>query len=255
MSSMTENAGGRTETGGPNRTPRSEIKGIRRPGKKYEPAIALDFSPSMFWSAVDEENGPEYPHPESRRAILEAFLPAFIAALAGTDSEAEREQAERGDDEMGGVFAVGFDGHVIQIGDLNKSNQARKMAKAWKEATVGGTMAGPALKILVDKFSGEFEDDDPAIDRVHEITLLTDGEPQDPKAVLPYIKSASAKRVILIGILGHGDKAKATYDLYKEAADENQEADEFGKRHVHVVLFDAVTDPAEILEDLTVLAA
>lgn len=253
MSSMTD--GGRTETGGPNRTPRSEIVNIRKPGRKYEPAIAIDFSPSMFWSAVDENNSAEeYPHPNSRRAILEAFLPLFIAALAGTDSEAEAEQAG-GDDEDGGVMAVGFDGHVIKIGDLNESNRERKMAKAWQDATVGGTVVGPALKALIDKYDGEFEDDDPSVTRVHEITLLTDGEPQDPQAVLPYIKAANGKRVYAISILGHGPKAKATYDLYKKAADANQAADEFGKRHVHVVLFDAVTNPREIAEDLILLAA
>ena len=252
MSSMTD--GGRTETGGPNRTPRSEIKNIRKPGRKYEPAIAIDLSPSMYWSAVDEENGPEYPHPESRRAILEGFLPLFIAALAGEDSEAEAEQAG-GDDEDGGVMAVGFDRHVIKIGDLNESNYQRKMAKAWQDASDGGTRVGPALKALIDKFDGEFEDDDPSVTRVHEITLVTDGEPEDPEAVLPHIKAANGKRVYAISILGHGAKAKATYDLYKKAADENQAADEFGKRHVHVILFDAVTNPREIAEDLITLAA
>ena len=57
------------------------------------------------------------------------------------------------------------------------------------------------------------------------------------------------------GILGHGAKAKAAYDMYKRAADENQAADKFGKRHVHVVLWDGVTNPAEIAEDLILLAA
>lgn len=252
---MTETTATRIETGGPNRTPRSEIANIRKPGRKYEPAIAIDLSPSMNWSAVDENNSAEeYPHPNSRRAVLEGFLPLYIVALAKEDSEAEAEQAE-GDDENGGVMAVGFDRHVIKIGDLNESNNARKMAKAWQDATVGGTMVGPALKALIDKYDGEFEDDDPSVTRVHEISLLTDGEPEDPQAVLPYIKAANGKRVYVIGILGHGPKAKATYDLYKKAADENQKADEFGKRHVHVILFDAVTAPREIAEDLILLAA
>jgi hypothetical protein len=251
---MTENTGGRIETGGPNRTPRSEFTSIRKAGRKYEPAIAIDLSPSMFWSAVDEQNGPEYPHPESRRAILEGFLPLFIGALAKEDSEAEAEQAD-GDDEDGGVMAVGFDRHVVKIGDLNESNFERKMAKAWQDASVGGTMVGPALKALIDKFDGEFEDDDPSVTRVHEITLVTDGDPEDPDAVLPYIKAANGKRVYVIVILGHGVKAKAAYDRYKKAADANQAADEFGKRHVHVVLFDAVTNPKEIAEDLISLAA
>lgn len=59
----------------------------------------------------------------------------------------------------------------------------------------------------------------------------------------------------MVGIIGHGDAALRTYNAYKNAADQNQAQDEFGKRHVHVVLFDAVTDPAEIAEDLITLAA
>jgi hypothetical protein len=256
MPSMTgQSSAGRAETGGPNRTPRSEIEPLRKPGRKYEPAIAIDLSPSMYWSADNEDNAAEeYPHPNSRRALLEAFLPLFIVALAKEDSEAEAEQAE-GDDDMGGVMAAGFDRHVIGIGDLNESNIDRKMAKAWADATAGGTRVGPALKALIDDYDGEFEDDDPTVTRVHEITLLTDGEPEDPEAVLPYIKAANARRVYAIGILGHGAKAKATYDLYKKAADDNQAADKFGKRHVHVVLWDGVTDPQEIAADLILLAA
>jgi hypothetical protein len=245
----------RTETGGPDRTPRSEITGLRKPGRKYEPALALDLSPSMYWSAENEDNaGEEYPHPKSRRALLEAFLPLFIVALAKEDSEAEAEQAG-GDDDMGGVMTVGFDRHVIEIGDLNESNHDRKMAKAWQDASVGGTRVGPAVKALIDDYDGEFEDDDPAVTRVHEIAIVTDGEPEDPEALLPYLAAANVKRVYAIAILGHGPKAKAAYDLYQKAADDNQKADKFGKRHVHVILFDGVTNPAEIAEDLILLAA
>ena len=252
---MTETSTARTETGGPDRTPRSEIANIRKPGRKYEPAIALDLSPSMHWSAENENNAAEeYPHPKSRRALLEAFLPLFIIALAKEDSEAEAEQAE-GDDDMGGVMAVGFDRHVIEIGDLNESNFDRKMARAWQDASTAGTRVGPAIKALIDDYDGEFEDDDPTVTRVHEIAVISDGEPEDPEALLPYLRAANAKRVYVIGILGHGPKAKAACDMYKRAADENQAADKFGKRHVHVVLWDGVVNPREIAEDLILLAA
>jgi len=249
---MTETTG-RIETGGPDRTPRSEITGIRKPGRKYEPGLALDFSPSMYWSAQNEDNAAEeYPHPNSRRAILEAFLPLFIVALAKWDSEAAAEQAD-GDDEKGGTMTVGFAGNLIDVGDLNESNMARKLERAW-EAARGGTMIGPAIRRLIDKYDAEFEDDDPAVTRVHEIAVITDGEPEDPEALLPYLRAANSRRVYIVGILGHGPKAKAAYDLYKKAADDNQAADEFGKRHVHVVLFDGVTNPMEIAEDLVTLA-
>lgn len=252
---MTEQAApARTETGGPNRTPRSEITSIRKPGRKYEPALAVDLSPSMYWSARDEgDRSEDYPHLNSRRAVLEGFLPLFIAALAGEDSEAEEEQAD-GDDDNGGVMTAGFAANLVDIGDINESNMARKMEAAWDKAGPG-TLIAPAVRKLIDKYDAEFEDDDPAVTRVHEIAIITDGEPQDAEALVPYLLAANTKRVYVVGILGHGDAAKAAYDVYKKAAADNQKQDEFGKAHVHVVLFDGVTSPAEIAEDLITLAA
>jgi uncharacterized protein YegL len=253
---MTDTTTASRPEAGPNRTPRSEFKPTRHPGWKYEPAVAFDLSPSMHWSARDEDNhGEEYPHPNSRRALAEVFMPPFIEHLQGEDSEMEAEQAASGTDEDGGVMAVGFDSQVIEIGDLNKSNLARKMKKAWQDAAHGGTVVGPALKALIDRYDGEFEDDDPAVTRVHEITLVTDGEPEDPDAVLPYIKAANTKRIYNIVILGHGDAAKATHDLYQKAAADAQKADKFGKRHVNVYLFDGETDGAVIAEDMIAMAS
>lgn len=167
----------RTETGGPNRTPRSEITSIRKVGRKYEPAIAIDFSLSMDWSAQDEDNrSEEYPHPASRRAVLEGFLPMYIKALAKEDSEAEAEQAD-GSDDKGGVYGAGFGRRVVKMGDLNESNAQRKLEAAMREIERDkgreGTMVAPAVKALIDAFNGEFEDDDPETVRVHEVSILT----------------------------------------------------------------------------------
>jgi hypothetical protein len=45
----------RTETGGPNRTPRSEIKAAVSASRKKEPVLLLDLSTSMDWPAADED--------------------------------------------------------------------------------------------------------------------------------------------------------------------------------------------------------
>jgi hypothetical protein len=59
----------RAETGGPNRTPRSEIRPAVSANRKKEPVLLLDLSTSMNWGAADEY-GPEWPDPGSRRAIV-----------------------------------------------------------------------------------------------------------------------------------------------------------------------------------------
>ena len=59
----------RAETGGPNRTPRSEIRPAVSSNRKKEPVLLLDLSTSMNWGAADEY-GPEWPDPGSRRAIV-----------------------------------------------------------------------------------------------------------------------------------------------------------------------------------------
>src|SRR5690348_13877863 len=94
--------GGRQETGGPNRTPRSEIGPAVSANRKKEPVLLLDLSTSMDWGAADE-NGPDYPDPGSRRAIVIGALHGLVRALEAEDSEAAAEQAG-GSDERGGLM-------------------------------------------------------------------------------------------------------------------------------------------------------
>jgi hypothetical protein len=58
----------RQETGGENRTPRSEIQpavsAARKETAGAEPVLLLDLSGSMDWSAKDETSGADYPDPE-----------------------------------------------------------------------------------------------------------------------------------------------------------------------------------------------
>lgn len=257
------------QTGGEHRTPRSEITGTRAEGKKYEPALALDFSPSMFWGADDEnDRGHEYPSPLSRRAITDDFIPLFVGRLAGTDTEAAAEQAS-GDSSKGGVFSVGFTREVIELEDLNEANVRQKLDEGWEQAqaTEGGTKVTPAVEALIADYEEEFDSPAKRAGRVHEITIVTDGQPEDPRDLIPLLHDAGpqafdasdtakengGERVYLVAILGHGTSARKTADMYEEAARENEQRT--GRRNVHVVIFDAVTNPVEIAQDMITLAS
>jgi len=241
----------RTETGGPDRTPRSEITSVRKRNRSYEPVLLLDLSTSMDWGAEDENDDAQlYPSPMSRRAIVIAALPLLVKALAAEDSEAEKEQAG-GSDELGGLLTFGFASSPVEIGDLNESNLERRLGSiGWG----GGTEVVPALKLAFKDYNDEFEDDEDD-SRVHEILIVTDGQASDWQALEPYLLAADANRVYVVAIVGHGAKALATYNEYTKVAQENKAKDKFGKGHVHVVLFDGVTDPNEIGEDLVALAS
>lgn len=241
----------RTETGGPNRTPRSEITTTRKRNRSYEPVCLLDLSTSMDWGAEDEgSNAQLYPSPQSRRAIVIAALPMLVKALAAEDSEAEKEQSG-GSDELGGLLTFGFASAPVEIGDLNESNLERRLNSIqWG----GGTYVVPALKLALKDYADEFDDDEDD-SRVHEIIIITDGQASDWQDLEPYLLAADANRVYVVAIVGHGDAALKTYTEYKKVAEENRSKDKFGKEHVHVVLFDGVTDPTEIGEDLVTLAS
>ena len=242
----------RTETGGPNRTPREEITSVRKHNRKYEPVLLLDLSTSMDWSAENEnDSNGEWGQPgdASRRKIVINALPLLVKALASEDSEAATEQAG-GSDELGGLLTFGFASQPTEIGDLNESNLERRLNQIqWG----GGTYVVPALKLALKDYNDEFEDDEDDT-RVHMILVLTDGQATDWRDLEPYLLQADANRIYVVAIIGHGNAALATYNEYKMVADKNQSQDRFGKAHVHVVLFDGVTDPQEVGEDLVTLA-
>ena len=152
---------------------------------------------------------------------------------------------------LGGLLTFGFASSPAEIGDLNESNLERRLNSIhWG----GGTDVVPALKLALKEYLDEFEDDEDDT-RVHEILILTDGQATDWRQLEPYLLAADANRVFVIAIVGHGSKALATYSEYKKVAEENQSKDKHGKAHVHVVLFDGVTDPEEIGTDLVTLAS
>lgn len=240
----------RTETGGPNRTPRSEIKAAVAASRKKEPVLLVDLSTSMDWSAVTDD-GPDFPDPSSRRAITIGALHGLVRVLESEDSEAAAEQAD-GSDERGGLMAHGFADDHVEIGDLNTSNLERRL----HEIPWGGrTYIMPAWKAALADYDEEFGDRDPDEQPVMLTLVVTDGEADDWMEFEPVLEKATAKRVFVVAVVGHGRKHDATVAAYKVAAQKNQAQDKFGKSHVSVVSFDSVTDPAEIAADLVTLVS
>jgi hypothetical protein len=240
----------RTETGGPNRTPRSEIGPAVSANRKKEPVLLLDLSTSMDWNAA-AETGPDWPDPSSRRAIVIGALRGLVRVLEKEDSEAATEQAS-GSDELGGLLTHGFANEHVEIGDLNSSNLERRL----NEIQWGGrTYIMPAWKAALADYDEEFGDKDPDEQPTMLTLVLTDGEADDWMEFEPVLEKASAKRVFVVAIVGQGDKHNATLAAYQEAAKKNAAQDKFGKVHVEVVSFDSVTDPEEIALDLITLVS
>lgn len=240
----------RTETGGPNRTPRSEIGPAVSANRKKEPVLLLDLSTSMDWNAASD-NGPDWPDPTSRRAITIAALHGLVTALEDEDSEAATEQAG-GDDERGGLMTHGFANAHIEIGDLNSSNLERRLNQIqWG----GRTYIMPAWKAALADYDEEFGDRDPGDQPTMLTLVLTDGEADDWMDFEPILEKADAKHVFVVAIIGHGDRHDATLRAYQQGAAKNKAQDKYGKSHVAVVSFDSVTDPREIATDLVTLVS
>jgi hypothetical protein len=213
-----------------------------------EPVLLLDLSTSMDWNAADE-NGPDFPDQGSRRAIVIGALRGLVRALEAEDTEAAAEQAG-GSDEMGGLLTHGFANELVEIGDLNSSNLERRLNQIqWG----GRTYIMPAWKAALADYDEEFGDRDPDEQPVMEVVVVTDGEADDWMEFESVLEKASAKRVFVVAIVGHGAKHDATLRAYQEASKKNQAQDKFGKSHVRVVSFDSVTDPQEIAADLVTL--
>ena len=237
-------------TGGPNRTPRTEIRPAVSANRKKEPVLLLDLSTSMNWGAADEY-GPEWPDAGSRRAIVIEALHGLVRVLEREDSEAAAEQAS-GSDVRGGLMTHGFANKHVEIGDLNSSNLGRRL----NEIKWGGkTYIMPAWKAALADYDEEFGDRDPDEQPTMLTLVVTDGEADDWMDCEPVLEKATAKRVFVVAIVGHGRKHDATLAAYQTAARKNVAQDKFGKAHVEVVSFDSVTDPEEIALDLVTLVS
>ena len=238
----------RTETGGPTRTPRSEITAAVSGNRKKEPVLLLDLSTSMDWDAA--QGGPEWNgQGGGRRGIVIEALHGLVSALEAEDSEAAAEQSG-GSDDLGGLLTHGFASGHVEIGDLNSSNLERKLnAIQWG----GATHIMPAWKAALADYDEEFGDKDPDEQPTLLTLVLTDGEADDWAEFVPVLEKASPKRVFAVAVVGHGTAHDATVRAYQQAAERNRSQDKYGKDHVKVVSFDSVTEPKEIAADLITL--
>src|SRR5229473_155957 len=125
----------RTETGGPNRTPRSEIGPAVSANRKKEPVLLLDLSTSMDWNAASE-TGPDWPDLTSRRAIVIGALRGLVRVLEKEDSEATAEQAG-GSDELEGR-ARRLRRRVWRQGPRRAADHAHPRAHRWRGRRLDG---------------------------------------------------------------------------------------------------------------------
>jgi uncharacterized protein YegL len=246
----------RTETGGPTRTPRSEIAPVipaaRRESVGVEPVMLWDKSGSTDWEAAAD--GQPWPAATSRRAIMKEVARQIVVHLESLDTEAAAEQAG-GSDEMGGILTFFFGSDSSEGVDLNSSNFDRKLAEQELQWG-GGTVIMKAWEQALDEYDEEFGDK-PERDRpVHAVIILTDGELSDmDEFAKTALSTASAHRVFVVAIFGYDEPGNAPLHTqclhqYTAVAAKVQAADPHGKQYIYVLSFDSVSDPNEIADDM-----
>jgi len=222
-----------TEAQLPSQAPRVE-KPLVPAWRNKEVICLLDTSDSMNWEAAEGSGIP-------RREVVGEAMPLFVAALEKEDSEAAAEQAG-GSDEMGGLLVHGFSSVHTELGDFNSSNFARK----WQGIRWGGgTTIMPAWKAALADFNSEFGDEtEPP---VLLCLVCTDGEATDWQEFAGVLSAANPDRYFAVAVVGHGDAHDKTLASY-------QGAEQANPKHVKVMAFDSVTDPAELARDLILMA-
>lgn len=248
----------RTETGGPTRTPRSEIEQViptaRRESVGAEPVLFWDISTSTLWSTIP--GGRDWPDARSRRHVMTEAIRQLVVHLDGLDSEEAGEQSS-GSDEMGGLLTFFFGSGSSKGTDLNPSNFDRKTgAVKWG----GSTHVMSAWEQAQDEYDEEFGDRPERERPVHLVIMATDGELDDMDAfAASALSTASAHRVFLVLVFGADgdgdDRHSRCLAQYGKIAAQQKAADPHGKSYIKIVSFDGVTDPVEVADDMKVLVS
>ncbi len=251
-----------TPTGGPNRTPREEITELNTGTREVEPEGYLDFSESEGWPWESD------PARNTWNIQIEAVR-QFIVPFEDLDSQAKAEQAG-GDEDKGGVYFYPFSHRFLPIGDgdddgdLNSANFADKMSAflrkyGKKGLPAGGTEIMTAVTAGDRHFLGEFREDPRDERPVRARVVFTDGALRDANQFRSYLEQATLDRdtgygrhgewdeVWAICILGEGQNSTGNSgrDAYEQYVN-------ISKSHpwVHAYYFEAVTNPAEVAEDM-----
>lgn len=202
--------------------------------RSKEVICLLDTSGSMEWEAAKDS-------PVTRHALVGEALPLFVRALENEDSAAASEQAG-GSDEKGGLLIHGFSNVHTELGDFNSSNfQRRWDAIRWG----GGTTIMPAWKAALADFNSEFGDEtEPP---VLLCLVITDGEATDAAEFAKVLEQKNPDRYFAVAVVGHGADHDKTLASYAGAEQSNP-------KHVKVMAFDSVTNPADLANDLILMA-
>lgn len=247
-------------TGGPARTPRTEIVPLFTGPREVEPEGYWDMSGSTGWEVAPPEGSKP-----TRHQVMSDAIRGFIVPFEQLDSQAAEEQAG-GSDEMGGVYFYPFSHVFLPIGrgdddgDLNSSNFERKM-DAFKRTYFdgngqpqGGTQIMEAVRAGDRHYMEEFRDEPRDKRPVRARTVWTDGELSDAAAFARYMEDSSVQHGLgvrqdwdeawAVAIFGYGDDHDKTLAQYQELA----------KRHpnIHVYSFDQVKNGAEVAEDMAI---
>lgn len=202
--------------------------------RKKEVICLLDTSDSMNWDAAQGSG-------IARRSVVGEAMPLFVRALENEDSAAAAEQAG-GSDEKGGLLVHGFSSIHSELGDFNSSNFQRKWdAIRWG----GGTTIMPAWKAALADFNSEFGDEtEPP---VLLCLVITDGEATDAGEFAKVLEQKNPARYFAVAVVGHGPDHDKTLASYSGAEQANP-------KHVKVMAFDSVTNPADLANDLILMA-
>ena len=213
----------------------NDLSPVVAKGVEKEPIALVDISGSMTWGVAAGSD-------VQRREVVGEAMGLLVRALEGEDSQAAHEQAD-GADDKGGLLVHLFSDHTEELGDLNSSNWRKKWESiAWG----GGTRIMPAWQAAQESYLEEFGEV-PALDRPALLVLVvTDGEASDWDEFADVLGQAGATRKFCVAIVGYGEDHDRTLRAYKAAEAKNA-------KHVRVVTFDSVTDPAAIANDLILL--
>ena len=187
--------------------------------------LLLDLSTSMNRGAADESA----PNARcgSRWAIVIEALHGLVRVLEREDSEAVAEQASGSDVRGGlmthGVFATGTSRSATSTPELERRlNEIKWGGKPYIDARLEAALVGDDRRVA----TGTHETADHADPRGHRWR----GRRLDGGRARPG--EATAKRVSVVAIVGHGRSTTATLAADQQAADKNVADDKFGKAHV-----------------------
>lgn len=238
-------------TGLPGRTPREQIieEKPSNNGRDKEPVFLIDLSGSE-----EEAAGPD--SPMTKHELLCVAIPLAAAKLAGDDSQAVNEVGT----DKGGVRSYGFNepqefgaydedeaefDDDRDFGDLHEGNVQETLNG--KAPWGGRTYIMPAVRAAEKAFQGEFDSIAMRKRPTMEVVIWTDGKLSDEKEFESWLAQADEFCVVGVVVVGYGPGHDAAVAAYQRLA--------AGNKYISVVALTGVSDPAEVVLDVQLMAA